>query len=312
MNKPLISYVLTAYNLENYIRQSIECAFAQTYSPLQIVLSDDCSTDRTFDIMKEMAEAYQGPHSIKLNRNSRNLGITQHMNKAYLELADGEIIVAAHGDDLSVPDRTSVCYDYLSQHPACTAVSGGMQAVMHQEDGSIIPAPGHSAVVRKIHTYRFDSCANIPAPSRCFYKRVMEEFGPLHPSCPTEDELISFRALMLGENAFLPEVLVTYRKHAGSNSNISNFAKFPLNKIVEQQLRDMLFALGKGWISDDQLMGMTKALIEYKEKRERYRRYLSQPTWINLFYYVFSGKMSIRHGVKMVLNKMLSLGGKTI
>ena len=305
MKKPLISYVLTAYNLENYIRQSIECAFAQTYSPLQIVLSDDCSTDRTFDIMKEMAEAYQGPHSIKLNRNSRNLGITQHMNKAYLELADGEIIVAAHGDDLSVPDRTSVCYDYLSQHPACTAVSGGMQAVMHQEDGSIIPAPGHSAVVRKIHTYRFDSCANIPAPSRCFYKRVMEEFGPLHPSCPTEDELISFRALMLGENAFLPEVLVTYRKHAGSNSNISNFAKFPLSKILEQQLRDMLLGVEKGFISDEQMLAMTQRLIANKAKRECYRRYLTHPTWRNLLRYFSIGKVSPKQIIKIILDKFL-------
>lgn len=305
MKKPLISYVLTAYNLENYIRQSIECAFAQTYSPLQIVLSDDCSTDRTFDIMKEMAEAYQGPHSIKLNRNSRNLGITQHMNKAYLELADGEIIVAAHGDDLSVPDRTSVCYDYLSQHPACTAVSGGLQAVMQQEDGSTIPAPGHSAVVRKIHTYRFDSCANIPAPSRCFYKKVMEEFGPLHSSCPTEDELISFRALMLGENAFLPRVLVTYRKHAGSNSNISNFAKFPLSKILEQQLRDMLLGVEKGFISDEQMLAMTQRLIANKAKRECYRRYLTHPTWRNLLRYFSIGKVSPKQIIKIILDKFL-------
>lgn len=53
MEKPLISYVVTAYNIERFVREAVECAFAQTYSPLEIVLSDDCSSDRTFEIMKK-------------------------------------------------------------------------------------------------------------------------------------------------------------------------------------------------------------------------------------------------------------------
>ena len=106
MNKPLISYVVTTYNIENYVEESVSCAFEQTYSPLEIVLSDDCSTDSTFEIMERMAKEYTGPHKIVLNRNEKNLGITKHMNRAYLELATGEIIVAAHGDDISKSERT--------------------------------------------------------------------------------------------------------------------------------------------------------------------------------------------------------------
>lgn len=305
MKRPLISYVLTAYNIESYIKDAVECAFAQTYSPLQIVLSDDCSTDRTFDIMKEMAERYQGPHSVKLNRNSSNLGITGHMNKAYLDLAEGKIIVAAHGDDLSVPERTEVCYDYLSNHPNCTAVSGGLRAVMQLKDGSTTPAPSHSSIVRQIHTYTFDTCANIPAPSRCFYKKVMDIFGPLHPSCPTEDELISFRSLMLGYNAFLPQILVTYRKHDGSNSNASNFSKFPLSKIFEQQLRDMLVAVELGLISDNELLSTIQKLLKNKEKRENYRQYISNPSWRSLMTYLVKSRVPFKHSAKMILDKLL-------
>ena len=83
MDRPLISYVVTTYNIEKYVEESVKCAFAQTYSPLEIVLSDDCSTDQTFEIMKRMADEYQGPHKIVLNRNVKNMGITKHMNKAY-------------------------------------------------------------------------------------------------------------------------------------------------------------------------------------------------------------------------------------
>lgn len=147
--KPLISYVVTTYNIEEYVKEAVMCAFAQTYSPLEIILSDDCSTDRTFDIMKQMADEYEGPHKVVLNRNETNLGITRHMNKAYLELANGEIIIAAHGDDVSKPERTALSWSYLSSHPNVTALSFGIDAI--NENGEILPR--HSASVDSPHFY---------------------------------------------------------------------------------------------------------------------------------------------------------------
>ena len=52
--RPLVTFALFAYNQENYIRAAVEGAFAQTYQPLEIILSDDCSKDRTFEIMQRL------------------------------------------------------------------------------------------------------------------------------------------------------------------------------------------------------------------------------------------------------------------
>ena len=68
-DRPLVTFALFAYNQEKYIREAIEGAFAQTYEPLEIILSDDCSVDRTFEIMTEMVVNYRGKHCIKLNKN---------------------------------------------------------------------------------------------------------------------------------------------------------------------------------------------------------------------------------------------------
>ena len=57
--RPLVTFALFAYNQERYIREAVEGAFAQTYEPLEIILSDDCSTDRTFEIMQEMVANYR-------------------------------------------------------------------------------------------------------------------------------------------------------------------------------------------------------------------------------------------------------------
>jgi len=77
-DRPLVTFALFAYDQERYIREALEGAFAQSYQPLEILLSDDCSTDRTFDIMREMAAAYAGPHRIRLYRNPTNLGVAGH------------------------------------------------------------------------------------------------------------------------------------------------------------------------------------------------------------------------------------------
>ena len=291
---PLVSYVLTAYNCEHFIRSAIQSALNQTYSPLEIVLSDDCSTDATFDIMKEMAESYSGPHKIILNRNEVNLGITKHMNKAYLELATGEYIVAAHGDDVSIPERTSLSMKYLLSNPDITAVSGGLRAVIVNQDGSEVYAANHSAIVQTTHTYDFNSLANIPAPSRCFKRSVMTTFGPLQDWCPTEDELITFRALMLGKNVFLPDIMVTYRKHRHSNSNPDQFHRFPLEKILEQQTIDMAQGVKMGLITDDVKLSIETRLKSNMLIRKDYRKYFRQRSFSTLFHLLLNPHLTLR------------------
>lgn len=290
MNQPLISYVVTTYNIKDFVREAVECAFAQTYSPLEIVLSDDCSTDGTYEIMEAMAKEYNGPHKIKLNRNAHNLGITRHMNMVYLELAEGEIVIAAHGDDISIPERTQLSYDFLSKHPDVTAVSLSMKSISSsgKQNGT------DDACVDIERSYEFNGGGNIPAPSRAFYKKVMTTFGPLSDDCPTEDELITTRALMLGRNVFLPIIGVYYRKHANSSSNPENFAKFPLEKILEQQVRDMTLGVKLGLISNTQL---DKKISEFKrglEQRKIYRQYFAQPSLANLFRIIVSPKFNLK------------------
>ena len=104
-DRPLVTFALFAYNQEEYIRDAIQGALSQTYSPLQIILSDDNSSDNTFTIMQEIASQYKGPHQITLNRNQSNQGIGGHINKLML-LTKGEFIVIAAGDDISMPERT--------------------------------------------------------------------------------------------------------------------------------------------------------------------------------------------------------------
>lgn len=308
--KPLISYVITAYNIENFIKASIESAFAQTYEPLEIILSDDCSTDNTFTIMQNMARQYTGKHKIILNRNEKNLGITLHMNKAYMELAHGEIIIAAHGDDISLPERTQKSFEFLQRHAEYSAVSFSMLAI--DQNGNPLQNGLHSAVVSEFKTYSLDApqkhgIPNIPAPSRAFYKRIMHKFGALAPSCPTEDELISFRSLLLGKNAFLPDVMVYYRKHAQSSSNSENFSRFPLMKIYQQQVIDMHVVLAECLLSLEKFNEIHEVLKIGVIKRQIYRNYFAQRNAKNLLHLLMSKHFTIKEKGHYIKEHITSL-----
>lgn len=278
-NKPLVSYVLTAYNIENFIEESVKCAFAQTYEPLEIILSDDCSTDKTFEIMKKMAGEYKGPHKVILNRNEKNLGITKHMNKAYLELAHGEIIVAAHGDDVSKPERVAKSVRIMLEHPECSAVSFSVVTV----DSSCKPIKEQNSIFTSIRTATYIDEANgssfhTPAPSRAFRKDVFTFFGPLQESCPTEDDPINFRALLLGTIMLYPDEMVLYRKHENSSSNITNFDKFPLDNIKAQLLLDLDYAVSEKIVDAFYGNKIKENINRVYVIRQKYRDYLTRRT----------------------------------
>ncbi len=293
MGNPLVSFVVPAFNCGSFIKDAIERAFKQDYSPLEIVLSDDCSTDNTFEIMKDMARQYKGPHKILLNQNEKNLGITKHMNKLFLELAHGEIIVVAHGDDISEPNRTQVQVNYLMKHPDCMQVASSAIVC----DSVMRPLSAYlqkQIQVKEERTYSLNTGGHVSMPSSAFRRKVMEFFGPMNDDCPTEDDPVGFRALLLGKIALIPDILIHYRKHEGSMSNPKKFIQFPLDKIYEQNLIDMTKCLKDGRISRNEFDEVKERLYEGKERRKVYRQYFANRTFNSLWKLLTYPKMTLR------------------
>lgn len=133
--RPLVTFALFAYNQEKYIREAVEGAFAQTYEPLEIILSDDCSSDRTFEIMTEMVADYRGPHQVRTVKNTHNLGVLQHVLKRGKE-ASGSIVVMAAGDDISLPLRTTVLVNEIKSNKDCFAAFSRVHII--DENGNIL------------------------------------------------------------------------------------------------------------------------------------------------------------------------------
>lgn len=103
---PLVTFALFSYNQQKYIRDAVEGALTQDYQPLEIILSDDSSTDRTYEIMQELAAAYKGIHRIIVRQTKRNVGVFAHVVEV-ASIASGKLLVLAAGDDVSKKHRVS-------------------------------------------------------------------------------------------------------------------------------------------------------------------------------------------------------------
>ncbi|MFI3244206.1 MAG: glycosyltransferase [Akkermansia sp.] len=97
MENPLVTVIVPNYNHEKYLRQRIDSILAQNYSPIEILLLDDCSSDQSRDILEE----YQAKHPsiIRTVFNEKNSGGVFHQWRKGLSLAKGELIWIAESDD---------------------------------------------------------------------------------------------------------------------------------------------------------------------------------------------------------------------
>jgi GT2 family glycosyltransferase len=99
-NEPVVSVILAAYNAEQFIGDTCASALAQTLSAIEVIVVDDGSTDRTPDIVRELARRDARIRLIV----QENLGVAAARNRA-LEEARGRFIAPLDADDLWAPTK---------------------------------------------------------------------------------------------------------------------------------------------------------------------------------------------------------------
>ncbi|WP_164102731.1 glycosyltransferase [Candidatus Laterigemmans baculatus] len=208
---PSFAFALFAYNQEGYVRAAVEGALSQTYSPLEIILSDDCSSDRTFQIMQEMAAAYVGPHSVRCRRSSVNSGLARHINDVVSEI-NAEYVCVAAGDDQSMPSRVE---HLAAEFRRTGAISIFSNCIAIDESGREM-----GSYYRKCLDVDRDQVLRnkigVLGASHAFHMDVFRVFGPLRADVVFEDLALAFRAALLGDVRYLDRELIRYRLTSGS------------------------------------------------------------------------------------------------
>lgn len=129
---PLVSIGMPVYNGEKYIEDALESLLAQDHPNIELVISNNASTDRTAAICQEYAERYS---HIKLISQPRNIGASGNF-RAVVDAATGEYFMWAAHDDLWSPNYVSACVAVLQRHQRYALCASTVHFI--DESGSIV------------------------------------------------------------------------------------------------------------------------------------------------------------------------------
>ena len=131
---PRLSILIPVYNAERYIAKTIESVLAQTYTDWELIIVEDKSSDKSFQIAKQYEALY--PEKIKVYQNDSNLGMLQNWNKG-IDLCKNELFVKLDADDIWLPSFLEKSVQIIDKYPEVGLVF--TKYVNIDEDDNIIP-----------------------------------------------------------------------------------------------------------------------------------------------------------------------------
>lgn len=233
-NKFSYSLVLLTYNQEGTVAAAVAAVLSQDCLPLEIVISDDCSTDATVSVIETTVASYDGPHRVVVNKNKVNLGLAQHITRVH-EISNGDVIIIAAGDDISLPHRSSRIMDIFEASEPLLVCS---RARVVDENGKVVAANYLGATFYDT----FDPVKT--AKSRALYlgatgawhRALFEKYGAIEPGA-YEDLVMGFRAAMERKVAVIDEELVVYRLGNGLTSSVVD--RLVPAELIADQIRQL-------------------------------------------------------------------------
>lgn len=207
--RPLVSVIMPAYNAEPYLEQAVRSVLDQTYENWELLLLDDCSTDRTAALAADLARL---DPRIRLYRSEQNLGVARTRNRGF-DLAQGAWAALLDSDDswrreklerqLALAERTGADILYCSY--ALVEEGAG-----HRSDFLVPERTSYDEMLRQ----------SVLSCSTVLLSREIYTSYRFSPEYYHEDYVFWLRLLKDGHQAAAcPEVLADYRLVKGSRSD---------------------------------------------------------------------------------------------
>ena len=221
--KPMVSVVCATYNRAKMVRETVLAAWNQTLRPDEIVVSDDCSTDNTLEVLRELQKEVP---ILKIVESLKNSGGVPNWNQV-IDASSGDIIAWCSDDDRFMPDHLEHVVSYLSNHEDVGLVHAGFVNVEQWPDGSETRV---DSVLKGSTEIRVDITSLVPYmtrfynwpfhPSTWTFRRSMwKEVGHFNPNFALADTDWFIRAALQNKLVYLPHLDVLNRRHAGNWSN---------------------------------------------------------------------------------------------
>lgn len=157
MKNPKISVIMSVYNSEKFLPEAIESILYQSFKDFEFIIINDASEDNSFNIIKNYAKE---DRRIKVISNKENIGLTKSLNLG-IEKAKGKYIARMDSDDISLPQRLEIQYNYLRKHPNIELLGSGI-LMIDSNGNKLIKVPGIKNKTKLYSRLEKKNCINHP------------------------------------------------------------------------------------------------------------------------------------------------------
>lgn len=255
---PLISIAMTTYNGERYLKEQLDSIYAQTYKNVEVIVTDDCSTDGTVKVLKE----YSKSHGLRYFVNEKNLGYVKNFEKA-ISLCNGDFIALCDQDDIWRTDKLEKLYEGIGSNLLIHS-----DATLIDESGNILSESYAKKAHKKFrkNTYEYFFNNDVTGCTALFRKELLTVALPFPKNILVHDWWLAICASEEGSLKYLNEPLISYRQHQSNQIGAADISKIsPHSLRVKGYQKTLLFLEAlyaeKEW--DEKELDVLKDLIAY-------------------------------------------------
>jgi glycosyltransferase involved in cell wall biosynthesis len=265
---PTVSVILTSFNHARYLPESIESVLGQSYEDFELIIWDDASTDKSWEIIQSYRDC-----RIRAFRNYSQRFSTYGVNKAILELSRGSYIAIHHSDDIWMPTKLEKQIAVLDNHLECAAAFTWTQII--DEDGRCISNDwfNHQSLSRWELLYNLFIGNNyLCHPSVLIRKNCYERVGVyrLDLRQATDAEMWT-RVLICSDVNIIPERLTHHRLNSdGSNTSSQTLA----NRIRAENEWNILRLNYFKMANADQVLNIFPSLESFRANSDSFPEFL--------------------------------------
>lgn len=287
---PLVSVVMPAYNCERYVKQAIDSIINQTYENWELLVSDDCSNDKT----RKIIDSYKDQR-IKCYHNSINMGYLKTWNKL-IALSRGEFITFQDADDWSSPNRIEIMLEFLCANPKIDVC--GSNCFRVDVRGNIVAdlsfPKNHDAIFQAMpkHFFFVGSALMI---KRIVYKTI-GGYNVFFDRIGAEDLYWAYLIMEKYQMGNIPQVLYYYRNNPNSLSGnmANNPSKINIGNIISFLIEDRKNR-NTDYLQEGKIVELHQMLTN-----------LNKPFLDDVsYYYYYVAKRSFYEGKKIVALKLM-------
>ncbi len=212
-SKIKVSIAMITYNHEEFIAKALDSILMQSTSfEYEVVIGEDCSTDKTRNILIDYKSKY--PEKIQLLLNEKNLGMHRNSNQT-LESCKGEYIALLEGDDYwTTPQKLQKQADFLDSHPECAICFHNVMEIYR--DSNLEPHPVFSGDIKEFYTLDDLLVRNfIPTAATMYRNGLIKKVPDWVSLLPMGDWPLHILNAMHGKIGYINEIMAVHLNHKG-------------------------------------------------------------------------------------------------